>query len=145
MQQKELHSLFQVIGYNVFLYNVFIYNLYIHYLGQPVPGLTDCLGNNGCPIVDSKNPNSFGASFNKNGGGVFAMEWTSDAIAIWMWNEGDTSPAYADVTTSKNPNPLLWGTPFARWKFGPWCPPQHFQNHNIVFDLTYVIQIFVCM
>lgn len=38
--------------------------------------------NAGCAIKDDSNL-TFGADFNVNGGGVYATEWTSQAIKIW--------------------------------------------------------------
>jgi len=40
--------------------------------------------NAGCAISDS-NPASYGAEFNADGGGVYAMEWTSDSIKVFFF------------------------------------------------------------
>ncbi len=61
------------------------------------------------------------------------MEWTSQHIATWMWNENDI-PSNAK---SNNPNPTTWGVPYGQWIFGSWCPNSHFKNHQVVFDLTF--------
>ena len=38
--------------------------------------------NAGCAITDTDGL-TFGSNFNANGGGTYAMEWTSDFIKIW--------------------------------------------------------------
>ena len=95
---------------------------------------TNCYSasNAGCGIVND-NPNSYGSTFNSVNGGMFAMEWNSKNIAIWMWNEG----SIPDNAMSDSPNPASWGMPFARWIFGSWCPSSHFANHQVIFDLTF--------
>ena len=35
----------------------------------------------GCGVTDNR-PNSYGAGFNSNGGGVYAMQWTSSGIKV---------------------------------------------------------------
>lgn len=58
--------------------------------------------------------NSFGESFNNNGGGVFALQWIpKERLYMWFW-----SYAYFDKSTlekskgplSNNPDPSTWGT-----------------------------------
>ncbi|KAH7147102.1 glycoside hydrolase family 16 protein [Dactylonectria estremocensis] len=57
---------------------------------------------------------NYGNSFNANGGGVYAMEWTSDHISIW------------------------WGLPTARFTGGSGCNIDiYFMNNNLVFDTTF--------
>ena len=87
--------------------------------------------NAGCS-VRSQSTNNFGAGFNSIGGGVYATEWTSDAISIWFFPR---SGIPSDIT-SLAPNPSGWGTPLA--KFAGSCNiDQHFQNMNMVFDTTF--------
>lgn len=47
------------------------------------------------------------------GGGVYALEWSSEGngIRIWFFQRGSIP---ADVSGS-NPNPNSWGTPTAAW------------------------------
>ena len=51
-------------------------------------GHLDCwnrtLYNTGCIVVETK-PNNYGADFANNGGGAYAMQWTSDAIRFWFF------------------------------------------------------------
>jgi hypothetical protein len=87
--------------------------------------------NAGCQIA-SHDTATYGAGFNANGGGVYATEWTSSAISMWFFRRGSIP---GDLS-SGNPNPANWGNPTA--KFSGSCNiDQHFQNHNIIFDLTF--------
>ncbi|MCJ1249044.1 hypothetical protein MMC30_006266 [Trapelia coarctata] len=86
--------------------------------------------NQGCGFSASTSA-SYGTGFNSNGGGVYAMEWTSTGISIWFWPRG-TAPG--DVSGSA-PDPTGWGKPqshFAGCDFD-----QHFSNNQIVFDTTF--------
>ncbi|KAI9851854.1 MAG: hypothetical protein M1838_002570 [Thelocarpon superellum] len=99
-----------------------------------VPGPTDCAVSTsytGCTEQD-KNPGSYGQAFNDGEGGVYAMEWNSDHIAVWWWARRDIP---ADVT-SGNPDPTSWATPVARFK-GSCDIDSHFSNHQIIFDITF--------
>lgn len=64
--------------------------------------------NQGCTIVDQSNQ-SFGDTFNDNGGGIYAMEWTKTAIKIWFFPRG-TIPSNLYST---RPQSNLWGAPRA--------------------------------
>jgi hypothetical protein len=87
----------------------------------------------------SGDPESYGTAFNKAGngtGGAFAMEWTSDHIAIWFWQR---SHIPGDITSDK-PNPSSWGAPSGRFSAsgGTGCNiAQHFTQHAITFDTTF--------
>ena len=87
--------------------------------------------NAGCGI-SHRDPNSYGAGFNENGGGVYATEWTSSAIKIWFFPR----TKIPDDIPNGVPNPSNWGTPSA-W-FGGNCDIKaHFQNMQIVIDTTF--------
>lgn len=86
----------------------------------------------GCGVVDPRNT-SYGAGFNAIGGGVYAMQWTSDFIKVWFFPR-DGIPA--DVT-NKTPDPSSWGLPAADL-IGPGDDVDlHFSDHAIVFDNTF--------
>jgi len=57
---------------------------------------TDCNalanGNVGCGVADT-HVNSFGPSFNANGGGFFAMERTETFLKVWFWPRNGSPPA----------------------------------------------------
>ena len=89
---------------------------------------TDCqVSSNptGCFVTDN-NTASYGESFNAGHGGVYAMEWTSEAISVWWWARRDVP---ADVASSQ-PKPESWAIPVAQFKG---CDIDAlFQNHQIV-------------
>ena len=88
-------------------------------------------GNAGCSIIG--NENSFGANFNSNGGGVYAMEWTSNYIRVFFFSRANIP---LDIM-SGNPNPDSWGKPVGYWTLGSNCPSSHFHEHFIIFDTTF--------
>ena len=66
--------------------------------------------NAGCGI-EAASPDSYGDGFNRAGGGVYATEWTDEAITIWHFPR-DKVPR--DVT-GERPDPRGWGMPVARF------------------------------
>lgn len=84
--------------------------------------------NVGCAITTS-DTRSYGSGFNANGGGVYATEWTSEAISIWFFPRGSIP---SDIT-SNNPSPANWGLPSARFA-APCDIDQHFSNQRIVIN-----------
>ena len=102
--------------------------------------------NAGCQIADQPNLLSFGTGFNQQGGGVFAMEWTSDAIKIWFFPRSQISSWPADLLTD-SPNPsgsssnstnVAWPTPNAVFQSPtPGTIDAHFCALQLVFDTTF--------
>ncbi|KAK7191908.1 hypothetical protein DPSP01_011335 [Paraphaeosphaeria sporulosa] len=88
--------------------------------------------NAGCSIK-SKDNKSYGAGLNDNGGGVYATEWTSDAISIWFFPR-DSVP---EGVTGDNPDPSTWGTPSAKWVKDSCDIDGIFKDLNIIFDTTF--------
>lgn len=88
--------------------------------------------NAGCSIKSGDNK-SYGAGFNDNNGGVYATEWTSDAISIWFFPRG----AVPDGVTGDNPDPSTWGTPSAKWVKDSCDIDGIFKDLNIIFDTTF--------
>ncbi|KAK5441476.1 hypothetical protein LTS15_011243 [Exophiala xenobiotica] len=84
--------------------------------------------NVGCSISDTRAP-SYGASFNAQGGGVYAMQWTSDYIRIWYFARGTIPSDIANQT----PNPSSWGLPAAEFQ-GSCMIDQKFQAHKIIMN-----------
>ena len=92
-------------------------------------GSTDCASATnpaGCSLTD-KSPGSYGEPFNAGQGGVYAMEWTSQAISVWWWARRDIP---ADVRSGA-PQPATWATPVARFQ-GSCDIDSHFKDHQIV-------------
>lgn len=87
--------------------------------------------NAGCGI-SSPDTISFGADFNANRGGVYATEWTSQAIKIWFFPRAKIPQ---DIE-SGTPNPSGWGQPTAQFA-GSCNIDQHFQNHNLIFNTAF--------
>ena len=85
----------------------------------------------GCGVQDLRTT-SYGAGFNDIGGGVYAMQWTSDFIKVWFFPRGSI-PSDLD---NKAPDPSGWGLPAAYFQ-GSCSIDAHFVNHSIVFDNTF--------
>jgi Glycosyl hydrolases family 16 len=85
--------------------------------------------NAGCQI-NTPSTLSYGSGFNAQDGGVYATEWTSEAISIWFFPRGSIP---SDIT-SGSPNPASWGKATANFSGG--CDiDSHFQNQQIVHPL----------
>lgn len=97
---------------------------------------TDCAygsGNSaGCGVKPSI-AGDYGTSFNSNGGGVYAMQWTSDFIKIWFFPRGSVPSSI----TSGAPDVSTFGTPAVNFDDSGCDIPTHFVNHRIVFDTTF--------
>jgi len=87
--------------------------------------------NTGCGIGDP-DPSSYGAGFNKAGGGVFAHLWNHDGIKIWRFKR---SSIPQDIT-SGNPDPSTWPIPIAFWSNTGCDVASHFRDHSLVIDTT---------
>ncbi|KAL9110765.1 MAG: hypothetical protein Q9227_004757 [Pyrenula ochraceoflavens] len=94
---------------------------------------TDCQGNMGCGISDNT-PGNFGPAFNAAGGGIYAMEWTSQAIKVWFFGRNDTQIPSDLASTSSQPNPSQWGTPKAAWTSDACNIDDHFKDMQIIFN-----------
>ncbi|CAD0112943.1 unnamed protein product [Aureobasidium uvarum] len=92
----------------------------------------DQTNNLGCQISTNQY-NTYGDGFNNVGGGVYAMEWTDEAISIWFFQRG----AIPANVLSANPSPdYTWGKPLSQ--FTGCCDiPEFFSNNQIVFDVTF--------
>ena len=85
---------------------------------------------NGCQIK-TDNVQTFGDGLNAIGGGVYAMEWTSDFIRIWFFPRSNIP---SDIT-SGNPDPNIWSSPLA--KFSGCNFDSHFRNHSIILVMSF--------
>ncbi|KAH7112284.1 hypothetical protein B0J13DRAFT_461570, partial [Dactylonectria estremocensis] len=80
------------------------------------------------------NYQNYGNSFNANGGGVYAMEWTSDHISIWFFARNQIP----DNIKTEFLDSSAWGLPSARFTGGPGCNiDTYFMSNNLVFDTTH--------
>ncbi|KAJ5982473.1 Endo-1-3(4)-beta-glucanase [Penicillium sp. IBT 35674x] len=83
-------------------------------------------GNAGCGI-EAGSATSFGSHFNSIGGGIYAMEWTSNGIGVWFF------PRYQIPTgfmSRPSHDPDGWGEPVARFQ-GDCQIAQHFHKQKI--------------
>ncbi|KAI0067689.1 hypothetical protein BV25DRAFT_1846837 [Artomyces pyxidatus] len=95
----------------------------------------DCTGSAtqpGCGITEWSRA-SYGPTFDAQGGGVFAMKWDQDGIAVWSFYRVAVPQDVKDGT----PNPANWGVPVAVLEPGNCDPLTYFQNHSIIFDITF--------
>lgn len=96
----------------------------------------DADGYSGCNYLPpTSDMSTYGDSFNAVGGGVYAMDWTSDAIRIWHFPRGSIPQDIVD----KAPDPSGWGTPQALFGGGTGlysCDVEtSFANMNIIINL----------
>ncbi|PQE09322.1 hypothetical protein CJF31_00004158 [Rutstroemia sp. NJR-2017a BVV2] len=104
--------------------------------GKINEGNTNCkINSNGAGCSVEGTANSFGTPFNKNGGGVYAMEWTSTYIRVWFFSRNNIP---ADIT-SGNPTPSGWGLPMANFDsaHGNCDIDANFPAQTIYFDTTF--------
>ncbi|KAL2002626.1 hypothetical protein VTN02DRAFT_6388 [Thermoascus thermophilus] len=87
--------------------------------------------NAGCGI-QSTSSQSYGNGFNSIGGGVYATEWTSEAISIWFFPRGSIP---GDISAG-NPDPAGWGTPTAKFQ-GNCDIDSHFGPQQIIIDTSF--------
>lgn len=87
--------------------------------------------NAGCAITTT-DTQTYGTGLNSNGGGVYATEWTSEAISIWFFPRGNIP---ADIA-SGTPQPSGWGLPQAQFA-APCDIDTHVVNQKIVFTNTF--------
>ena len=78
---------------------------------------------------------SIGEGFNAAGGGTYAAEWDPIAghMRVWIWQAGQEP----EDVINKRPNPELWGQPEFYFSLKDDCPPTHFKNMKLVFDITF--------
>ncbi|KAI9055369.1 hypothetical protein LZ554_000326 [Drepanopeziza brunnea f. sp. 'monogermtubi'] len=87
----------------------------------------------GCSVQAGRG--SYGASFNAQGGGVYAMQWASRFIKIFFFPR-DSIPA--DITAGK-PDPRKWGLPTANFdsRHGDCDVNAAFPPQTVFFDSTF--------
>ncbi|GAA5884529.1 hypothetical protein JCM16303_000013 [Sporobolomyces ruberrimus] len=99
---------------------------------------TDCdaraTNSQGCG-VRSKSKVSYGPAFNKKGGGVYALQWSSSGIKIYFWSRNSVP---SDVRAGKPKPSSKWGQPHF-YLSGSACQP--FKKFS---DLMLVINTNLC-
>ncbi|KAI9740573.1 MAG: hypothetical protein M1834_005154 [Cirrosporium novae-zelandiae] len=95
---------------------------------------TDCYNatndNDGCGVLGAKS--TFGAAFNENGGGVYAMEWRAAGIRVWVFQRDEIPD---DITAGSSPDPSGWGTATADFPNTDCSISSHFKNQSIIANI----------
>ncbi|KXH46651.1 mixed-linked glucanase [Colletotrichum salicis] len=105
--------------------------------GQPLlldcesPGTTNNAGCNYLP--PASDTHTYGDAFNAVGGGVYALEWTSEAISIWHWPR----QSIPDDIVAKNPDPSGWGLPSALFGTSTCDVDTYFKDMSIVIQTNF--------
>eukprot|EP00951_Prasinocladus_malaysianus_P002991 scaffold21384_cov36-Prasinocladus_malaysianus.AAC.1 len=86
--------------------------------------------NQGCSIAFPDK--TYGAPWNDEGGGVYAMLWDSEGIKIWVFKRG----CLPEDLICGRPMPISWGVPAAHFAFNE-CNEEHFDALKIVINLTF--------
>ncbi|KAI0630245.1 concanavalin A-like lectin/glucanase domain-containing protein [Trametes polyzona] len=102
--------------------------------------------NQGCGVSFAK-PASYGADFNRAGGGYYAMVRTkTEGVRVWFWSRYDPAVPpeirygpLPDFFGQKSVYPSAsWGQPEAYFPLRDQCDyGTHFDPHAFVFDLTF--------
>jgi len=87
--------------------------------------------NTGCGWSDG-NTNSYGQNFNKNGGGVFALQWRTSGIKVWFFERNGIPQ---DIK-SGHPNPDSWPIPTAFLSNTECNIQKNFKAQKIILDIT---------
>ncbi|KAI9202251.1 concanavalin A-like lectin/glucanase domain-containing protein [Polychytrium aggregatum] len=74
---------------------------------------------------------SAGDAFNQQGGGVYAMEMTSNYMNYYYWPRAQIP---SDVANG-NPDPSSWGMPYINFPFDC-CSPDWFQGLNLILNIN---------
>ena len=82
--------------------------------------------NSGCQVEDSS-LGFRGPSFGQHGGGVYAVDWTTEAVRVWSFSRDQIPP---DIT-SGNPQPESWGKPVFMLK-GICVTADNFRDQRLV-------------
>ncbi|TFK29483.1 hypothetical protein FA15DRAFT_736446 [Coprinopsis marcescibilis] len=102
----------------------------------PVNGTIDCdsdvNGNAGCGIYEWSR-SSYGPFFEEQGGGIIAMKWDENGIAVWSFFRNAIPKDLANET----PETDTWGPPSAVLMPSRCDLGWYFKEHVIIFDITF--------
>lgn len=89
--------------------------------------------------VEVDDDNSYGPSFNRNGGGWYAMERTPDYIKVWFWPRSNSHvPSDVRDIEMQTVDTSKWGSPRAHFLANRHCDLESkFGMHSIVINLTF--------
>lgn len=74
-------------------------------------------------------PNTYGDGLNKNGGGVYVTEWTSEYIKTWFFNRQNVPSSI----TNGAPDITQFGTPAVNMQ-GDCDIDSHFANMSLIIN-----------
>ncbi|GJN90638.1 hypothetical protein Rhopal_003650-T1 [Rhodotorula paludigena] len=89
--------------------------------------------NQGCTFEDTRNA-SYGPEFAQGGGGVYAMELSSEAISVWFFPRNEVPADLRDSSTS--PDPTTWGRPVAYYASSGCNINQFFAPQQITINIA---------
>ncbi|BGO91448.1 hypothetical protein NBRC10512_003108 [Rhodotorula toruloides] len=89
--------------------------------------------NHGCTFQDARNA-SYGADFAAAGGGIYAAEFSSDAISVWFFPRAEIP---ADLRSVNGPpDPSSWGIPMAYYPSSACNINQYFAPQQITINIA---------
>lgn len=90
----------------------------------------------GCSLATTSTQ-AYGPSFNTNGGGVYVMELTSQAISVWFFPRGTAQAASLSTggRAAATPDTSTFGTPMGT--FTGCDIDSYFSAQQIIFDTTF--------
>lgn len=101
---------------------------------------TDCNtavnGNDGCGVLNNDSDN-YGAPFNSNGGGWYAVERTDDFIKAWFWPATSTSVPSDVSGGASSVDTSNWGEPYAYFPNTDCDLATMFSGNYIIINLTF--------
>ncbi|KAJ7197730.1 glycoside hydrolase family 16 protein [Mycena pura] len=97
---------------------------------------TSVNGNAGCGVRLTQ-AQSYGPTFNADGGGWYAIERTNTFINVWFWARGATNVPSDVRAGGTSVNTANWGTPVANFPNNSCNFPQFFDGNNIIINLTF--------
>ncbi|KAI1761104.1 concanavalin A-like lectin/glucanase domain-containing protein [Hypoxylon sp. FL1150] len=93
--------------------------------------------NIGCNYASpTSDTTAYGDAFNAEGGGVYALEWDSEALKIWHFPRS-TIPDNIVYGHSEGPDPSTWGPPQAVFGGSSCDPDAYFFNMSLVFNINF--------
>ncbi|TAQ88813.1 hypothetical protein B7494_g2862 [Chlorociboria aeruginascens] len=98
----------------------------------------DCTQENtgGCDANDFS-PQSFGTAFNTNGGGIYALDWTSSYIHIYFFPRSSSIPSGPSGPLGAAPDPSKWGTPATSFEGSGCNLDNHVKNQHIIINTDF--------
>jgi len=103
--------------------------------------------NQGC-VAQHQDNTTMGSPLNKNGGGIFVLEWDpiNRFIKSWAFSPHTTVPDnlrasletanHESLSARVSPDPLQWDLPYAYFPIGKGtsCESDHFRNMRLIFN-----------